>query len=451
MNKNILISDANHGGLVLLDEYSKYTNNNLFFYDTYDKLTNKDKEELTKKYSVEFLSLKYIQKNIDNFITINPIHMKPLFNNNYTHHEFTGYLLNKHKEKYGWDFEIIEVTGVKGKTTTVNLIKEVLKGKNTLILSSHNLTYVDCFSKTTILDDSLSITPASIITAINIAKNHNLLDKIDYCIFEVSLGITSGCDIGILTNILENYPIADGSLNASEAKKSVFNSKTVICDQNSFDKYYSNINPKNIILVSLNNSKSNIYTKNIDYDIKNTSIEIVENNNQFNIVCFALRDFYVNNILFAVSVGLAVNMNIKEIISNLKDINNLPGRGSCKYIEDKIILEDINPGLNTTSIKKCIDNLNKYSDNYTLIIGGDYGITCEEIDEDKLINYIKTLEKNNIIFTGSVGESLVDKLNEKCIFFKTINDAFKSALSMHNDIIQILYRSEYNRKIKYLD
>ena len=46
--KNILISDANHGGLTLLEEYSKYTKNNLFFYDTYNKL-NLDMKEFYKK------------------------------------------------------------------------------------------------------------------------------------------------------------------------------------------------------------------------------------------------------------------------------------------------------------------------------------------------------------------------------------------------------------------
>ena len=77
--KNILISDANHGGLTLLEEYSKYTNNNLFFYDTYNKLNLNMKEFYKKKYNVEFLSLDDIRKNEDKYITISPIHMKPLF------------------------------------------------------------------------------------------------------------------------------------------------------------------------------------------------------------------------------------------------------------------------------------------------------------------------------------------------------------------------------------
>ena len=45
MSKNILISDANHGGLVLLDEYAKTTKNNLFFYDTYNKLSSNEKNQ----------------------------------------------------------------------------------------------------------------------------------------------------------------------------------------------------------------------------------------------------------------------------------------------------------------------------------------------------------------------------------------------------------------------
>ena len=49
--KNILISDANHGGLTLLEEYSKYTKNNLFFYDTYNKLNLDMKEFYKKKYN----------------------------------------------------------------------------------------------------------------------------------------------------------------------------------------------------------------------------------------------------------------------------------------------------------------------------------------------------------------------------------------------------------------
>ena len=57
------------------------------------------KEFYKKKYNVEFLSLDDIRKNEDKYITISPIHMKPLFRCDYTHHEFTGYLIERDSTK----------------------------------------------------------------------------------------------------------------------------------------------------------------------------------------------------------------------------------------------------------------------------------------------------------------------------------------------------------------
>ncbi|MEE1117602.1 MAG: hypothetical protein UHX91_05105, partial [Methanosphaera sp.] len=172
--KNILISDANHGGLILLEEYSKYTHNNLFFYDIYNKLSENKKNELGKKFNVKFLSLKEIQEHENSFIKINPVHMPPVIKTDYTHHEFVGYLLKKINIKT----KIIQVTGVKGKTTVTTLLKHVLSNYNTLVLTSDRLTYNN---KT--LMKKLSITPASIITAINKAKEEKIFNELDYCIF----------------------------------------------------------------------------------------------------------------------------------------------------------------------------------------------------------------------------------------------------------------------------
>lgn len=447
-NKNILISDANHGGITLIKEYSKYTNNNLFFYDTYDKLYSNTKKELTDQYGIIFLTSNEVTENKNKYTIINPIHMNPIFKSDYTHHEFTGYLINKHKKKYGWNFKIIEVTGVKGKTTTAKIIQEVLKDKNTLLLTSHNLSY-NTPENTLILDESLSITPASIITALNMAKKENLLDKIDYCIFEVSLGITTNTDIGVLTNILENYSIANNTLTASVAKKSVFNAQKVICDKNAYDKYYNKIENKNIITVSLDNSNANLYASSINYNLKETEITGNYNNSTFTICCFALTDFYVNNILTATCVGLLLDISVDNISSHLSNLKTIKGRGSIKYMNNKIILEDINPGLNTTSIEKCINNLKKYSDNYLLIIGGDYGITCEEIDENKLTNYLRKIEENYIL-TGKVGYSLLKKLHKDIPYYNNVHKAFKYSLKTDYEIIQIIYRSEYNKCDEYL-
>ena len=95
--KNILISDANHGGLAhFLEEYSKYTKNNLFFYDTYNKLNLDMKEFYKKNIMLSFFSLDDIRKMRINILQLVP-YMKPLFRCDYTHHEFAGYLIKNMK------------------------------------------------------------------------------------------------------------------------------------------------------------------------------------------------------------------------------------------------------------------------------------------------------------------------------------------------------------------
>ena len=170
---------------------------------------------------------------------------------------------------------------------------------------------------------------------------------------------------------------------------------------------------------------------------------------KYNITHFALSDFYITNLLFAISVGLILKINIKDIISNLKSSANIEGRNSYKFINDKLIIEDINPGLNTTSIKKCVDNITKYSEDYLLIIGGDYGITCEEIDEEKLYEYLKNIKPKKIIFTGKLGYNLKNRLNKSYTYFNKLNEAVEYCIKKTDKkIIQIIYRSEYNSNIK---
>lgn len=440
MVKNILFSDANHGGLVLLEEYYKYTQNNLFFYDIYDKLTPDEKEFYTKKYGVEFLVLDEILLNEDSFVKVNPVHMPHVINTDYTHHEFVSYLL----AKMNVNLKMIQVTGVKGKTTVTSLIADILCDYNILVLTSDALTY-----NGNVLIEKLSITPASIITAVNKVKELNLLNEIDYCVFEVSLGVVPNAFINVLTNILEDYPICRGSSSASVAKKSVFTSEHVICDYIAYDKYYSSHD--NVISLSFDNPKADIFASDINYSIKNTTFNVNYFNKKYTFKHFALSNFYINNLLFAIGVGLLLDISVDNIISNLKKSEGITGRNSFKIIEDKMIIEDINPGLNTTSIKKCVDNLVKYSTDYLIILGGDYGITCEEIDENRLSEYIQSINDEQIILTGPLGLNLRKRIGKYYLYFEKISEAISYSINKSDKkLIQIIYRSEYNSNINEL-
>ncbi|AWX33189.1 coenzyme F430 synthase [Methanosphaera sp. BMS] len=444
MKNNVVICDANHGGLVLLDEYSKYTSKPLFFYDIYNKLTDEDKKTYSQKYNVSFIEKESIDES---YTTIAPVHMRPVIHKDFTHHEFTAYLVNKHRNKYNWNFRIIQVTGVKAKTTVTSMIKDILSDYNVLVLNSSELSY-HSDNRKVVLKRNLSITPSSIITALNIALEEDLLDKIDYFIAEVSLGVIPNESIGVLTNIVEDYPIADDSLKASAAKRNVFSCDRVICMKESFDKYYDDVK-RDAFKISLSDADSDMYTSSLNLDIKNSSFTLHYNDKKYDVTCFALTDFYVLNILFAISVGLMCDMCMEDILLKIDDINTIDGRTSYKKVGKKIIIEEINPGLNTTSIKKSIENIKRLDENFIIVLGGDYGITCEEIDETKLVNYLKTLP-NKIVLTGNLGRNIHGKLNKSNItYIPTLNKAINEMIKLeNNEIIEVIYRSEYAKNVE---
>ena len=56
-----------------------------------------------------------------------------------------------------------------------------------------------------------------------------------------------------------------------------------------------------------------------------------------------------------------------------------------------------------------------------IAIGGDYGITCEEIDEDKVGEYLNTLE-SDIILTGDVGSSILSKMTRDADYIEDADE-----------------------------
>ncbi|MGZ7210418.1 MAG: coenzyme F430 synthase, partial [Methanobacterium sp.] len=222
MPMNVLIVDMTHGGALIATEFSKIKDYNVFALDIYNTLSEEKKAILTE-YGIKFVEKDFLNENCinnelktdfkDNFKVIAPVHSNIDSDIYMTHHEAVNFLL---KNKV--DIPIIEVTGVKGKTSVVWMLKEIFKDLNPLILSSLGVEVIEN-GKSTILKREISITPASIIEAWKLSKSYN----IGMGIFETSLGGTGLADVGIITNITENYSIASGKKTASQAKAQIFN------------------------------------------------------------------------------------------------------------------------------------------------------------------------------------------------------------------------------------
>ena len=212
MLDKILIVDMTHGGVKLATEFSKL-NCDVFAWDIYHTLNKEQKEHLQIN-KVELVDEDFITEN-EVFI-VAPVHCNLEHPVHMTHHEAVGYLL-----KSSVNVPVIEVTGVKGKTSVVYMLKEIFNDVNPLILSSLGIEIGDM-----VLERDVSITPANIITAWELGQKYNP----GIFIMENSLGGTGLASVGILTNIVEDYSIASGTKKASQAKEQIFKSGLVVCD-----------------------------------------------------------------------------------------------------------------------------------------------------------------------------------------------------------------------------
>lgn len=104
------------------------------------------------------------------------------------------------------------------------------------------------------------------------------------------------------------------------------------------------------------------------------------------------------------------------------------------------IIEEVNPGLNVKAVEYTLKMAEDLPDP-AVIIGGRYGVTCEDIDEDRLSGVLREFSDLNIMFTDELGYSIMRKTHKNSPYFKSPDDALKAALE-HETVI-LIYRSEY--------
>lgn len=436
MPDKILIVDMTHGGVKLATQFSKLQFD-VYAWDIYRTLKQEQKDEL-QVYKVKLVDENFIKDNKP--LIIAPVHCKLDYPVDMTHHEAVAYLLEKQI-----NIPVIEVTGVKGKTSVVHMLKEIFKELNPLILSSLGIEIRDN-NKWLLLKRNVSITPSNIITAWESGRKF----KPGIFIVETSLGGTGLARVGVLTNMVEDYSVASGDKKASQAKAQIFKDELVCCDYESFHKYYTQFTEKTNTF-DLNHG--NVKATNITYGLtktfftaqvnglKTTSGEVLKNN--FKIETFAPAPHHVENVLSTISAALSCGVSVKTIQSGLKDFKGIKGRTSIIIIDDTVIIEEINPGINVTAVKRAIEMI-KDLPRSMVIFGGQYGITCEEIDEkeaSKVINQVNT--DIGIILTDELGETLKDKVKRSFRYVEDYNEAVEQAQKEGYQHILLIYRSNY--------
>ena len=481
-----------------IESYSTFLNNKKHESDGPNLNINKEFSEKTPNYLEKDLIINPIHSplNISNLLDeasedlkLN-IDEKNQFSNSFeilSHHSATKLVLSSWSEKAKKEnVDCIEITGVKGKTSVAYMLKEIMleNEKDTLLLSSLGAhLFKNDLNKGELEDivlmKNISITPANIINTIQYANNINPKDgheesfedllNYDAAIFENSLGVCGLGDVGVLTNIVENYTIARGSSNAREAKKQVFNCPMVVIEEETLKEHYpkeSEIFSGRINTFSIYDSSSNVFAQSIDYNLNQSKIKVryhdlkilgneKSKNGEIIIKTFAPGRHHVLNALTALTVALTLGIDDEAIQKGLENFNGIEGRTHLTKVGDSIIIEEINPGINTKAIESSIGMIRNIED-YHIIIGGRYGITCEEIDEDKLSDFLNAYMMENpdvnLILTDELGLSIKKKLdklnntgkNQTIKYIESYEEAQNKAI-MENKNILFIYRSNYSQ------
>ena len=376
-----------------------------------------------------------------NNLIVAPIHCNLDYPVNMSHHEAVAFLMNNSIE-----IPVIEVTGVKGKTSVVHMLKEIFKDFNPLILSSLGVEVLND-GESKLLKKNISITPASIIDAWRMSQDY----EVGIFIIETSLGGTGLADVGILTNIIEDYTIAKGMRKASQAKVQIFNNKLVACDYDSFNLFYPDFKDKtNTFSID---GKGNVKASNIIFgfnetvfqvevkDLKTISNEIY--NDSFEISTFAPAPHHVQNVLSAICASLTLRISINSITTGLRNFNGLKGRTSIINRDEVRIIEEVNPGINLATIKKSISMLEDLPRS-SVVFGGKYGVICEEIDEESAASILNELNEDiQLILTDELGNSVKDRIKRNFHYIPYLDKAMDYAFNNDCHNILLIYRSNF--------
>ena len=390
----ILIVDVNHGALDVAREYYNLGYRDIHIWDIYGKL-ERDKDILNQ-YSdiIKYLKIIPSKERPDTSKyqeIIAPIHC-PL-NCRFTsfHHAISEIL----REKYGnIHRKFIEVTGVKGKTTTTELLYHILGKEYNVFINNSNRG---------------SITPVSVLKSIDRLWEDNTLDNYDLFVFEVSLGITS-CKYGALTNVLENYPIAGGLRNALLAKMSTMSlGERVYVNKKVVKEYGREIGGNTVEIDSEDVEVLSKYP--LSYRYRDYVV-------RFNKEIFGTH--YIENSLFAIEIS----RNFLDIEDILERIYSFKIEGRMRVLShNPTVVENINPGLDLKSIEYALRDFKGVFKEGVVIIGGDFGCTCEEIDSRKLAEVLKRYRGYfTYVLVGPLGRELREYIDGE--YFERLEDVY---------------------------
>lgn len=345
--------DLTHGGSTLALEY-KGRGAEVSVVDCYRTAEDEVKRKLASA-GVEYLE-EAPERRFD--LAVIPIHCpdsflgKATYGRKITAHQAVGELCS-------FEAKIIEVTGTRGKTSTCHAIAHILKelGASVMLLSSRGIFHI--VEKTERIEQNASIAPPSILRIWKMRR------EFDFGVFEVSLGGTGLAEIGVITSIEGNYPIAAATRNAFEGKALMASSVTrsLVVREKEKDLWLDHVDEGVGIVtfgeggaIDVKATPPLSFEKSVMLDIYTDGGYVLS----VETVGSYLVPSYLPAFSAAVAVAVEAGAELKDSVASLASFTGIPGRGEVSKDGDAWIVRERNPGVTASTIDYTIAILRDY-------------------------------------------------------------------------------------------
>ncbi|HMB44397.1 MAG TPA: coenzyme F430 synthase, partial [Candidatus Methanoperedens sp.] len=298
-----------------------------------------------------------------------------------SHHQAVGHILS------GYDLKnrtLIELTGTKAKTSTALLLADILSRERKVV--SHTSRGLEDWSTGTILKKKgLSITPASILTALDHIQDAGI--GFDVFIAEISLGGTGFADIGIITTIANDYKIANNTRLASDAKRRMIldakpRSKLVV--NNDALRFFGACR-RDIDIISFTdsiNATCNVYFESLDTKGATLAYFLGKEHGRFHIREASDYDItsYKTAFVCATAAALGMNIEARTVERTLLEFKGAEGRMKKKSLDGRILIDNSNSGMDIRTAKKALEYSKKGDERIVMVLGEEAKEVCEGLD-----------------------------------------------------------------------
>jgi UDP-N-acetylmuramoylalanine-D-glutamate ligase len=282
----------------------------------------------------------------------------------------------------------IEVTGVKGKTSTCYLISHILvnAGKRVYLRSSRGSgPYTKEGHR---VDELKSIAPPYLLE----------LPEGDYDVMvcEVSLGGSGKADIACITNLVEDYGIAKKTRLAKDAKKDILSDGVNIVLESEKDIWSKYGKPLRPCSKKVRIKGTPEFGKPIEAEIDYKGCHTVSFNPDY--LCLQ----YLEAMDMAMEVADSMDIPAEAVISALSTFDGVPGRGEVHTVNGRRFVIEHNPGISHMSVRRTLETLKVMGclDDAILVIDPVSKKVCDKLDRDLIADVAKEYGVSLMITAG---------------------------------------------------